>query len=82
VRWWEDPERRCAKTDPEIFFPVNVAGERVAQAYCRACPVREECLADAMKREGKKAHSGRDGIFGGLTEKERARLSRGGRIVG
>lgn len=82
MKWWEDPRRTCAKVDPEMFFPVNVAGDRVAQAYCRTCPVRDACLADAMTREGRKGASGRYGIVGGLTPDQRARLARGGRVVG
>jgi WhiB family redox-sensing transcriptional regulator len=40
-----------------------------AKAICETCPVRLACLAFALERNEK------FGVWGGLTEKERARLS-------
>ncbi|WP_395297252.1 WhiB family transcriptional regulator [Kitasatospora hibisci] len=53
----------CAGTpDPEIFFGDPRADHRQALALCGQCPVRRQCLNDAIE-------SGvRDGIRGGLTE--------------
>ena len=61
----------CLSADPELFFPISYSGralEQVAQAkaICAACPVRRDCLAFALQTE--QAH----GIWGGLTEQERA----------
>ncbi len=66
----------CRDTDPETFFPVAEAGpayERQvaeAKAVCAGCPVRAECLNEALARIP-------EGIAGGLTPAERRRLSRG-----
>jgi WhiB family transcriptional regulator, redox-sensing transcriptional regulator len=61
----------CLSADPELFFPISHSGpalEQVAdaKAICAACPVRRECLAFALQTE--QTH----GIWGGLTEQERA----------
>lgn len=61
----------CRGVDPEIFFPGPDEEHRVAAALsvCASCPVRPRCLAFALSREQ------RYGIWGGLTEKQRRRLS-------
>jgi len=61
----------CRSADPELFFPISAFGqalEQVAQAkvICARCPVRRECLAFALRT--RQAH----GIWGGMTEEERA----------
>jgi WhiB family redox-sensing transcriptional regulator len=43
-----------------------------AKAVCRRCPVRPDCLTDALERIP-------NGIAGGLTEDERRALRRNGR---
>ncbi|MFJ7279826.1 WhiB family transcriptional regulator [Kitasatospora sp. NPDC098663] len=55
----------CAGTeDPEIFFGDPRADHSDALALCGQCPVRQQCLNDAIE-------SGvRDGIRGGLTEEQ------------
>lgn len=66
----------CRDTDPETFFPAAESGpayERQvseAKAVCARCPVRTECLDEALARIP-------DGIAGGLTPAERRRLTRG-----
>ncbi|MFJ9693434.1 WhiB family transcriptional regulator [Kitasatospora sp. NPDC101183] len=58
--------------DPDWFFPddEDEVGERRAKRICAGCPVREMCLALAIKRgEG-------HGIFGGLDATERRALTR------
>lgn len=62
----------CRDTDPELFFPLSESGKSLdqvaeAKAICAGCPVRQPCLAFAL-RTGQ-AH----GIWGGLTEEERRR---------
>lgn len=65
----------CREKDPELFFPTGAEGGwktviEEAKAVCRRCPVTDDCLRFALD-EGVS-----DGIFGGLTEKERASISR------
>ncbi len=58
----------CAQTDPEAFFPEKGDSPRPAKRICHGCPVRSECLADALARDE------RFGVWGGLTPRERRRL--------
>ncbi|PZG55655.1 WhiB family transcriptional regulator [Spongiactinospora gelatinilytica] len=65
----------CRDTDPELFFPIGTTGPAAAQiddakTICRSCPVAEPC------RDHAHAIGTRDGIWGGLTETERANLRR------
>lgn len=67
----------CRDVDPEVFFPVAQAGSvheqqvAAAKAVCAGCPVRSECLEEALARIP-------DGIAGGLTSAERHRVVRQG----
>lgn len=67
--WME--QARCAQANPETFFPEKGGSARDAKAVCMRCPVRAECLDDALTRREPY------GIFGGLTPRERAKLLRG-----
>jgi WhiB family redox-sensing transcriptional regulator len=59
----------CAGVDPELFFPDRGdSGER-AVAICHSCPHLAECREYGMDEEY--------GIWGGLTERNRARVKRG-----
>lgn len=64
----------CRTVDPELFHPhpgrKDVAAS--AKAICAACPVRTPCLAYAL------ADPSVGGIWGGTTERERARRRRKG----
>lgn len=42
---------------------------------CQSCPVREQCLAEAMADEGRTRGIDRDGLRGGLNPEQRARLA-------
>ncbi|MBO3744886.1 WhiB family transcriptional regulator [Streptosporangiaceae bacterium NEAU-GS5] len=57
----------CAQVDPDLFFPDP--GDRAAviraKSVCAACPVRFECLTDALTRNE------RFGVWGGLSERDR-----------
>ncbi len=60
----------CTKARNVSFFPQSKAEERAAIAVCSFCPVREDCLDHALvTRE-------RFGVWGGLSEKERRKISR------
>lgn len=74
----------CVGRDPELWFPANRAGEIVAKAFCAGCPLwaKIECLKIALDAEGSRVAGGRHGIFGGLSEVERARLARQHRSAG
>ncbi len=65
----------CRDEDPELFFPIGTTGPALVQieqakAVCQRCPVAEPCLEFAMETNQKY------GIWGGLTDKERASLKR------
>ena len=59
----------CRGADAELFFPPTDEEAAVAKSYCATCPVRLACLGFAIERNE------RFGVWGGLTEKERARLT-------
>lgn len=61
-------EALCAQVDPDLWFPERGGAVSAAQRICRGCPVRVECLADAL------VNGERFGIWGGLSEPERRRL--------
>lgn len=54
----------CVDEDPEVFFDDTLTG--LARAVCGRCPVREQCLAWALR------HGEREGVWGGLTPRQRA----------
>jgi hypothetical protein len=54
--WWT--EAACASTDPDLFSAVgrgtvysHSSAVTRAVAFCRRCPVRRECLSDALQQE-------------------------------
>ncbi len=63
----------CRDVEPETFFPTATTGPArdaqvaEAKAVCARCPVRAECLTEALARIPY-------GIAGGLTEDERRKL--------
>ncbi|NKU21721.1 hypothetical protein GS907_24485 [Rhodococcus hoagii] len=77
-KWWDHPERSCAGTPEELWFPLDThRGRRnfnrdsdvgKAQALCAACPFLIECADDVL------AHGDRNGIRAGvLLSSSRAR---------
>lgn len=60
----------CAQTDPESFFPEKGGSTREAKRTCSRCEVRAECLDAALERDE------RFGIWGGLSERDRRKLTR------
>ncbi|MDO5724424.1 MAG: WhiB family transcriptional regulator [Flaviflexus sp.] len=59
----------CADVDPDTLF-VRGAAQRQVRQVCYGCPVRIECLADALDSNTTY------GVWGGLTERERRALLR------
>lgn len=59
----------CRDVDPDQLF-VQGADQRRAKVVCLACPVRTECLAEALDRRVE------FGVWGGMTERERRALLR------
>lgn len=59
----------CRATDPDTLF-VQGAAQNRAKAICVGCPVRTECLADALDNHVE------FGVWGGMTERERRALLR------
>ena len=65
----------CLDEEPELFFPIGNTGLALpqieeAKAVCSRCEVVEACLEWAIE-------SGQDaGVWGGLSEDERAALKR------
>ncbi|MFJ8076997.1 WhiB family transcriptional regulator [Streptomyces sp. NPDC096176] len=59
----------CRTTDPDELFAKGPAQNR-AKAVCTGCPVRTECLADALDNRVV------FGVWGGMTERERRALLR------
>ena len=66
----------CAQTDPALWFPATGAGYGEARRICGRCPVRDECLADALQREGVAFREYRGGMWGGLSPGQRADRAR------
>lgn len=62
---------RCRGVDPVLFHPVNEDDDaEAAKAICALCPVQEACLEYAIAAREK------DGVWGGLTARERRRVIR------
>lgn len=61
----------CSQTDPEAFYPEKGGSTKEAKRVCLGCPVRKKCLQWALD------HDERFGVWGGLSERERRRLTRG-----
>lgn len=59
----------CHSADPDLLFQRGAA-QNLAKVVCKACPVRAECLADAL--DNRVEH----GVWGGMTERERRALLR------
>jgi WhiB family redox-sensing transcriptional regulator len=68
---WRD-QARCRGVDPQIFHPPedDETGAAEAKAICELCSVREPCLEYAIAAREK------DGVWGGMTARERRRLIR------
>jgi WhiB family redox-sensing transcriptional regulator len=69
--WTNDwtSQAACRGADPDSLFVQGAAQNRV-KAVCMGCPVRTECLADALDNRVE------FGVWGGMTERERRALLR------
>lgn len=61
----------CRYVDPELFFPPSAEYASTALSVCRRCPARQACLDYALEAEI------RDGVWGGKTREQRARILNG-----
>lgn len=59
----------CRNADPDELFVTGAAQKR-AKVVCTGCPVRTECLSDALDNRVE------FGVWGGMTERERRALLR------
>lgn len=64
INW--HPYAACKGTLDQLF--VQGAEQNQARRICFTCPVRSECLADALDNEIE------FGVWGGMTERERRAL--------
>ena len=57
----------CANSDPDLLF-VTGAAQRDAARLCSGCPVKTECLIEALDNQVEY------GVWGGMTERQRRAL--------
>ena len=69
--WVEDwaASAACRSVQPDELF-VRGAEQNRAKLVCQGCPVRTECLAEALDNQIEW------GVWGGMTERERRALLR------
>jgi WhiB family transcriptional regulator, redox-sensing transcriptional regulator len=71
MTWNEDwaSDAQCRQSRPDELF-VRGAAQNDAKRLCAGCPVRTECLAEALDNEIEW------GVWGGMTERERRAILR------
>lgn len=69
---WRNQAACAVDFDDDDFFPLQGQTARVrrAKAVCATCPVQPECLQHALDTDEV------NGVWGGLTARERFRLQR------
>ena len=74
MNWWE--QAACRGRPTAWWYPErgDVFVGEVARAVCARCPVRRECLDDALESEA--GHGYQFGIRGGKSAVARARMLR------
>lgn len=60
----------CRDEDPDLLFVEGARAQKQARTLCFECPVRVECLAEALDNQVGQ------GVWGGMTEWERRALLR------
>ena len=76
-RWWEHAACKGMPTDLFIFeFAEPQINKKIkeAKAVCAGCPVRQDCLEEALQYSTTRQEC--IGVWGGLTWKERQKLVR------
>jgi WhiB family redox-sensing transcriptional regulator len=71
--WTRDTWRQaaaCRGFEANTFYPETPEAVAAAKQVCAGCKVRAMCLETALRNQE------RHGVWGGLTEQERARLAR------
>lgn len=66
---WQD-EGLCAEIGPAIFYLEVGSSGREARSVCAACPVRRNCLLDALEHMDDHG-PGRSGIWGSTAPEQR-----------
>lgn len=69
---WNDDwasDAQCKQTRPDELF-VRGAAQNRAKQLCAGCPVKTECLAEALDNQIEW------GVWGGMTERERRAILR------
>lgn len=67
--WQEFSRCKEEDVDPDSLFVLGAAQNKAAR-ICDSCPVKVDCLADALD------HHEEFGVWGGMTERERRALLR------
>lgn len=60
----------CNGVDPDLFYPEHGTPPKQAKEVCSRCPVIFDCLDYAL------AHNEREGVWGGLSVRERRVIRR------
>ena len=60
----------CRGVDSKIFYPLTEEEAQEAKFICAQCTVRKACTEYAMRNYE------RNGVWGGMTERERRRIFR------
>lgn len=71
---WRSGGAACAEADPALFFPETRKGVSEAKKICARCPLQTACLEYALTWN-------EEGIWGGLTQRQRAELRRARRLA-
>ena len=61
---------KCRNNTEINFFPTTTTGSKVAQNFCKTCPVKRPCLQYAL------TENINFGIWGGLPTNARLRIKR------
>jgi WhiB family redox-sensing transcriptional regulator len=69
IQSWRD-KGACRGIDPAVFYPGEDEDASEAKAICSQCAVVQACLEHALTAREK------EGVWGGLTERERRRVIR------
>lgn len=67
---------RCAQIGGDMWFPEMGGSTKQVKAICATCPVRQQCLDYALSLP---ADEDKDGVFGGLSVRERQSIRRAAR---